>query len=79
VEAIVQADHFALDVDQQLAPEPLVFARTRPGLEFTAVLGQHAQDVAQGTAFGHFQLDGARTKSGAVGRVGDDVQLHVFS
>jgi hypothetical protein len=45
-EAIVQADHLAADVDQELAPQPLVLFGARPWFEFMAALRKKTQHIA---------------------------------
>ena len=46
VQAVVEANHLASHVNEQLAPQPLVPSGAGQGLELPAALSQHAQHIA---------------------------------
>jgi hypothetical protein len=79
VEVIVEADHLAPDVDQELPPEPLVFAGGGEGLELRAAAGKGGQRVAQGAAVGQLQAQVSGAEPRAVRRKGDDLDVHARS
>ncbi len=77
MQLLVEADHLAADVDQELAPQPFVFARFGVRTEFLTAAGELAQDIAQRRAIGHLEVECAWAEAGAVRRVRYDRQVHV--
>jgi hypothetical protein len=57
VDPIVEAHHLAFAMDEQLAPQPLVAPRARPGRELRAAFGECAQHVAQRAVVAKYQVN----------------------
>ena len=79
MEVVVEADHLASDVDQELAPQPFVFVGGGEGLELGAAAGEGRQHVAQGAAVGQLQAQVSGAEPRAIGRKGDDLDVHARS
>ena len=76
VESIIQANQLTCHVNKELTPQPLILFRAGERSKFSAALRQCPQQVSQGGAIRHFDVQTAHAQPGAIRRIRHNLELH---